>query len=261
MFKKLMTLAATAALLATVPATADEASLDKTLDEVLAAHFETIGGEDAWRALDSVSMTGTMAMAQMGIEAPVSMWFKTPNMTRIEFTVQGMTGIQAYDGEAAWMVMPFMGVNSPEPMPADMAEQMAEQADVNPFLDWEEKEYQVELLAKEDVDGTEAYKIKLTRPSGNVRYYYLDSEHFLPFKVEGKTTFQGQEVDSVTILGDYKEVGDLIFPHSIESMQGDATTPGQVLTITAIDIETSVDASKFDMSAEMPEPAEPTADG
>ena len=258
MFKKLLTLAATAALLA-VPAVADDMELDKSLEEVLAAHFETIGGEDAWRAVENVSMIGTMNMAQMGIEAPVNMWFKAPNMTRLQFVVQGMTGIQAYDGETAWMVMPFMGVTEPEAMPAEMAESMAEQADVNPFLDWEDKGYEVELVSKEDVDGTEAYKIKLTRASGNVRYYYLDSEYMLPFKVEGKTKFQGQEVDNTTILGDYKEVGDLIFAHSIEITQGAAGAPAQVLTINEIDTETEIDAAKFDMASETPEPTEEEA--
>lgn len=254
MIKRLSTLAALAALLV-VPAMADDHELDKTLDEVLTAHFETIGGEDAWRAIESVTMTGTMYMAQMGIEAPVNMWFKAPNMTRMEFTVQGMTGIQAYDGETAWMVMPFMGKNEPEAMPEEMAEQMSEQADVNPFLDWSDKGYELELVSKETVDGTEAYKIKLTRASGNVRHYYLDSEHFLPFKVEGKTMFQGQELDNTTTLGDYKEVGPLVFAHSIEIQQGGPEAPKQVLTIESIDIEAEVSADKFDMNSAMPAPA------
>ena len=255
MFKRLFAIGATAALLAVVPTAADDMELDKTLDEVLTAHFETIGGEDAWRALESVKMTGTMAMAQMGIEAPVTMWFKSPNMTRMEFTVQGMTGIQAYDGETAWMVMPFMGKNEPEAMPAEMAEQMSEQADVNPFLDWADKGYELELVSKEDADGTEAYKIKLTRASGNVRYYYLDTDHYLPFKVEGKTTFQGQEVDNTTTLGNYEPIGDLVFAKSIEIRQGGPDAPPQVLTINTIETNADIPASTFDMNAEMPEPA------
>lgn len=261
MLKKLLTLAATAAVLAAVPVAAEEMELDKTLDEVLAAHFETIGGEDAWRALESVSMTGTMQMVQMGFEAPFHMWFKSPNMTRLEFVFQGMTGIQAYDGETAWMVMPFMGVNEPEPVPAEMQDQLKEQADLNPFLDWEDKGHQMELLSKEEAEGTTAYKIKLTRESGNVRYYYLDSDHFLPFKVAGKTTFQGQEVDTETILGDYKEVGAVVFAHSIESRQGGATTPGQIITIESVDIESEIPDSKFDMASEQPALTEEPADG
>ena len=259
MFKKYRTLAVTAAVLtaiAATPAVADEMELDKTLGEVLAAHFETIGGEDAWRAIEQITMSGTMSLAQMGIEAPFTMRFKSPKMFRMEFVVQGMTGIQAYDGETVWQVMPFMGSTEPEALSGEIAEQMSEQADINPFLDWEDKGYQVELVGKEDVEGTEAYKVKLTRVSGNVRYYYLDSEYFLPFKVEGKTTFQGQEVESSTVLGDYKEVGDVVFAHSIE-IQGGPAAPPQVLTIDSIDLATEIPATAFDMEAQK-STAEPT---
>ena len=42
-----------------------------------------------------------------------------PNKMRMEFTIQGMTGVQAYDGKTGWMVMPFMGKKDPEPMSGD----------------------------------------------------------------------------------------------------------------------------------------------
>lgn len=266
MLKKLLPIAATAALLAIAPAAAEEMDLDKNLDEVIAAHFDAIGGEEGWRALETVTMAGTMTLQTPNgpIEAPFNMWFKVPNMTRMEFTVQGMTGIQAYDGESAWMVMPFMtGSMEPEAMPAEMAEQLAEQADINPFLDWKDKGYEVELMGKEDVDGTMAYKIQLTRPSGNVRTYYFDADAFVPFRVEGKTKFQGQEIDAATTLGNYDYVGDLVFPHQIEIRQGGPDGPAQVLTFQSIEVGTDIPESKFDMEAAAPpsEEEEAAAEG
>ena len=43
-----------------------------------------------------------------GMEVPFSMVFKRPLQMRLEFTMQGMTAIQAYDGETAWSVMPMI---------------------------------------------------------------------------------------------------------------------------------------------------------
>ena len=43
--------------------------------------------------------------------------------------MQGMTGIQAYDGETAWGVMPFMGKSDPE----EMAEDQAAKQDIRPL--------------------------------------------------------------------------------------------------------------------------------
>ena len=125
---------------------------------------------------------------------------------------------------------------------------MKEQADLNPFIDWAEKGYQVELLGKEEVDGTEAYKVKLTRASGNERMYYLDTEYYLPFKVEGKSTIQGTEVETETILGDYKEVDGLILPHSIETSGGRGGA--QVITIDTVTIDAGLEDTLF----VMPEP-------
>ena len=34
---------------------------------------------------------------------------KRPDMARLEFTVQGLTAVQAYDGKDAWQIMPFHG--------------------------------------------------------------------------------------------------------------------------------------------------------
>ncbi len=114
-----------------------------SLDEVLASHYEALGGTGAWEAVESVRFEGTMSMGP-GMEAPFKMTMKRPDRIRLEFTFQGMTGIQASDGEIAWMVMPFMGKKDPEEMPTDMAKQLKEQADIEgPLFDWDGKGHQV----------------------------------------------------------------------------------------------------------------------
>ena len=122
MLKKAVFLTLAGALLAS-PAWAQD------LDEVLNNYYEAIGGIDAWRALESTKATGTIMMGGMGVEAPFVVTAKRPNKVRIEFTFQGMTGVQAYDGETAWMLMPFMGRTDPEVMPEDMAKDILDEAD------------------------------------------------------------------------------------------------------------------------------------
>ena len=158
-----------------------------------------------------------------GMEAPFTMTMQRPDKIRLEFTFQGMTGIQASDGEIAWMVMPFMGKNDPEEMPADMAKQLKEQADIEgPLFGWDDKGHTVELLGVEEMEGTDVYKLKLTRDSGDVRYHYLDSEYYVTVKQEGKTKVQGQEMEIETAIGDYKErlPGDLGRGHRRGALRG-----------------------------------------
>ena len=246
MHKACLLLALAAVLV--VPAGAEEL----TLEEVLANHFDAIGGLEAWKALSSARLTGTMT-AGPGVEAPFTMTFKRPLKARLEFTMQGMTGIQAYDGETAWMVMPFMGQSDPEVMPEDQAKAMRQQADLEgPLVDYEEKGHQVELVGREEIEGTESFKLKVTLDDGDVRYEYLDSEYFVVIKQEGTAEIQGHKVEFETTLSDYKEVDGLLFAHSIESKPKGAPH-GQVITIDEIEVDAEVPDDLFVMPEKVPE--------
>ncbi len=229
---------------------------EMTLDELLAAHFEALGGAENLQAIESAKFNGNMAMGP-GMEVPFTMVFDRPMNMRLEFTMQGMTAVQAYDGETAWSIMPFMGKTDPEVMAEDQAKNIKEQADFDgPLMNWQDKGHQIELMGLEETDGTEAYKLKVALANGDVRYHFLDSEYFITIKQEGKTTMQGNEVEFETILSDYKEVDGLMFPHSIESRPKGAPS-GQVITIETIEL--GVDVSD-DMFA-MPEVAAEAATG
>jgi outer membrane lipoprotein-sorting protein len=217
----------------------------QSLDDVLEKHYEAIGGLDAWQGVQSVKLSGTMVLMGGAMEAPITIMQKRPAKARVEFTVQGMQGVQAYDGETAWIQMPFLGSPDPEPAPAEMVSQMKEQADIDgPLVGWQDEGHTLELVGKEDVDGTETFKVKVTHSSGEVSHYYLDSEYYLPIKVTAVRNVQGAESEITTILGAYKEVQGLILPFSIE-----VTSPmgPQVISFETIEVNVSLDDGIFAM--------------
>lgn len=240
MFKKALFLALAGVMMAS-PATAQD------LDEVLNNYYEAVGGLDAWKSVQTMKMSGSLVMGGMGVEAPFVVTTKRPKNVRIEFTFQGMTGVQAFDGDMAWMLMPFMGKTDPEQMPDDMAKDVKDQADMDgALMGYEEDGHQLELIGLEETDGTQAYKIKLTRESGDIEYYFLDSEYFIPIKIEGSREMQGRVIEFETVLSDYKDVGGLMVPHSVESKPKGAPA-GQVITIQAVELNIDVDDSVFAM--------------
>ena len=237
-----------AVILCATSLTAVASAGDLTLDELLARNYETLGGLKAIKDVQSARFTGTMAM--MGMEAPVTLEFLRPNRVRTDFTIQGVTGTRAYDGERGWEIMPFMGKTEPTEMSKDDLKDLIERADIDgPFVDWKEKGHQVELIGREDVEGTDAYKVKLVNKNGDVSYHYFEAEHCLEFMVEGTRVIQGNETKYTTLIGDYKQVGDLVVPHSFESSYGDAT---QTITLTKVEYNVEVDPDRF----VMPVPAE-----
>lgn len=221
---------------------------DLTVDEILARNAEARGGMDKLRAVKSLRLSGKMAM--MGMEAPITLAQARPDKMRMEFTLQGMTGIQAYDGTTGWMVMPFMGKKDAEAMSGDMLKEVKEQADIDgPFIDYAKKGHKVELLGKADVEGTPAYKVRLLTKDGTDSTVYFDTETFLQVKTEAKRKMQGQEFESQTTFGNYQEVEGLLIPFSIEMSSKAAPAQKQTITIEKAEINPALDDASFKMPA------------
>ncbi|HEY0511760.1 MAG TPA: outer membrane lipoprotein-sorting protein [Thermoanaerobaculia bacterium] len=232
----------------------------QTADELIAKNLQARGGKDKIKAMQSARMTGKMVMGQ-GMEAPFTMEVARPKKLRMEFTIQGMTGVQAFDGKTGWSVMPFMGKKDPETMSADEIKQTEDQADIEGMLvDYKDKGHQVEYVGKEDVEGTPAYKLKVTKKNGDVANVYLDAESYMEIKEAGKTKMHGQEMETETTFGDFKPVDGLIFPFSIES-KAKGMPGGMTMTFSKVEVNPTLDASRFAMPAaekkESPAPAKP----
>jgi hypothetical protein len=233
---------------------------DLTVDQIIAKNIEAHGGLDKLKAIKTAKVTGKLQLGP-GIEAPMTAYFARPNDMRMEFTVQGLTGVQAYDGQAktGWAIMPFQGKKDPEQMSADETKEFAQQANdgiEGPFVDYQAKGNKVELLGKEKLEGADAYKVKVTRASGDVDTIYLDADSFLEVKTEEKRTIRGNEVEGDSNIGDYKEVDGIVVPFSIDSGRKGAPQR-QKITFEKYEFNGPVDHTMFVMPAvpKTPEPA------
>jgi outer membrane lipoprotein-sorting protein len=223
-----------------------------TVDEVIAKNLEARGGKDRILAIRSLKMTGRMSL-HSGMDAPYSLEWKRPNRMRIEFSVMGMTGIQACDGADAWAVMPFMGKTEPERMADEERNRLVESADVDgPLVDYRRKGHRIELLGKELIEGTEAYKLELTRKNGDKSFVYLDAETGLEIKEDGKTTMLGHEEEFESTFGDYKAVDGVLFAHFRVRKTKGAKANGQQVTIETVVLNPDEPEERFRMPVSKP---------
>ncbi|MEQ1832105.1 MAG: hypothetical protein ABL977_03540 [Candidatus Eisenbacteria bacterium] len=241
MFRKLSLLFALGLLLAPI-------AQAQTLDEVLTKHYEALGGVEKLKALNTMRVTGTMGLGP-GMEAPFTMERKRPGKSRMEFQVQGMTGVQAFDGTKVWSVMPFMGKKDPEAGSDEDNKNAADDADFDGALvDWKAKGHTVELAGKEAVEGADAWKLKVTKKGGKVEFHYLDAETYLLVKSEGKVNARGTEMEFETTFSDYKDVDGYMEPFSME--QGAKGMPQKrKMTFTKIELNVPLDDARFAMPA------------
>ena len=226
----------------------------QTADEIIAKNIQARGGLDKIKAVQTIRSTGKMEFGP-GMEAPGSYIQKRPDMARLDFTVQGLTAIQAYDGKSGWAIMPFTGKKDPEAMTADDTKEMQEDADIDgPLVDYKAKGNQVELVSKDKVEGTDAYKLKVTLKNGDVKYVYIDTDSGLEIKEEAKRMVRGTEQETETSLSDYREVNGLMFPFATETgIKG--SQQKEKLTIDKIELNAPVDETSFKMPAVAPAPA------
>jgi hypothetical protein len=219
----------------------------QTADELLDKSLNATGGKERLKALHSVRMTGKMKMGPM--EAPFTLTKARPSVMRVDFTIQGMTGTQAYDGTTGWLLMPFTGNKDPQKMTEEMLKDIRTEADFDgPTFDYKAKGNKVDYVGKEDVQGTPAYKLHVTTKDGQESNVYLDADSYLPIRTEGTRKMQGQDIDMETNLGDYKTVDGLTFPYSIES-HAKGKEGGQAIAIEKIELNPKVDMTIFAMPA------------
>ena len=226
----------------------------QTAEELVAKNLQAKGGIDKMKAIKSVRMTGQFQSG--GFKATVGQESKRPDMTRQTFTVQGMTQIQAYDGSTGWQISPFGGRRDPEMLGEDDLRDLQEAADFDgPLVDAQAKGNKIEYLGHDQVDGDDAYKLKVTLKNGDIFYYYLDPDTCIEIQVEKQQFIRGSVKESVTLLGSYKPVNGVMYPFSIES--GPKNNPDQrgKITITRIEANVPIEDTDFKMPAAPAPPA------
>jgi len=197
------------------------AAFGYTAEELVAKNIEAKGGIDKLQAIHSVRLSGKLVISGGMLQLDYVALVERPESVRYEATLQGLTQVQAFDGAQAWQINPFMGRKDPEKLSADDAKGMREDAaDVlGALVDYKEKGYQLDYLGTEDVDGTEAHKLRVSRGNGDVIYVYLDPDYFLEIRTLSRRIEHGVPNETITDYGDYEKVDGVYLPLSEESRQ------------------------------------------
>ena len=215
-----------------------------TADDIIARYIKTVGGSDKIQSIKTLRRVGKFT-GDDGFEAVVVEESSRPNRVREEFSLQGMTGINAYDGVTGWKIDPFGGKKDPESLSEEEMRSIVEDSDFDePLINYKAKGNKVELVGMDQVEGTDVYKLKVTLKSGDTRYYYMDTDSFVPIKYETKRIIRGTPQESETTLGDYKQVGGWYLPFSMETRQK-GSSGSQKITIDKIEFNVPIDSTRY----------------
>ena len=210
----------------------------QTAEEIVAKHIEAVGGAAAWKKVNSIYYEGKMTV--QGAEINVTITALNGKGSRQNISVMGMTGYQIITPTAGWNFMPFQGQTTAEAMTADELKQSADDLDVQgKLVDYKSKGHTVEYLGKDDVEGTECFKLKITTKAGNVETVFIDPKSYYIVRSVVKRTANGQESDVQSDLSNFQKLPEgIVVPFSI-------TLPFGEMVISKAEVNKQVDESTF----------------
>ncbi len=226
-------------------------SFSQSVDEIIDNYFENTGGIDQWRKLKGVKMLAKLSQQGMEIPIEIIQMQGGKQMQIINFQGQSIKA-QVFDGEVSW------GINmmSQKPEKSDQETTDNLKLDNNDFpdsfMDYKSKGYIAELIGKETVDGTETFKVKLTKEpktidgknEDDITFYFFDTENYVPIAIQTEVKEgPGKGMIMEITMSDYQEVEGLYFPFS--QTQGIKDQPSIPLIIDSIELNPTIDENEF----------------
>jgi len=220
----------------------------QSLEEIIAKHIQATGGAENLAKLKSYRATGKISLGQ-GMEAPFVVECIQDKAARFEMTFQGMTMIQCVERDSGWEIMPFQGKKDAEPFTPERVKAMEDQMDIQGLLyNYITKGHQVEYIGKEDFEGTEVHKMKITKKNADIVYKFIDTESYLELKSSTTIKMNDGETKYEMLVSNYQMVDGINLPFSMISRNTIAgQTFDQTLTVDKVIINPVMDESRFKM--------------
>lgn len=216
----------------------------QTADEVINKYADAIGGKAKIAAVKNLYLEGEVDA--QGQKIPMKFWFVINKKMRQEVTFNGMTQYTIVRNDSGWVFSPFQGQKQAEPMTADEVKSSQTQLDFPgmELINYKEKGYKVTYQGKDDVDGTEAFKIEEKISDSLSQTYYIDPDTYYVIRVKQKATVNGKVEDMNIDYSSYQKTADgLVFPMN-ENLGGGDDGGGQI-KFTAIKTNIDMDPKLF----------------
>ena len=220
-------------------------------DEVIAKLIAARGGRAKLASVHTARLFGIITFAN-GAGGPLVVSIARPPRIRSQFTMNGRTMTQGYDGHIAWL---FDGSAS-HPLTPDQSANVAAGADFDgPLVDYAAKGNQVALVGLDTADGRPAYDVRVTLASGLVDDYFIDTVTWMQTKWRG-----GRKEDTVAVVyeswfRDYRRIGGVKFAFRIDSRTV-GRAGSQLIALDSVQVNPKLAPDLFTMPPSKPDAKE-----
>ena len=186
-----------------------------TAETVIKNYVEAVGGEEVLRAVNTTLTTSEMTIPGAPFKPKAVIKQMSPNKFSMEVVAEGMGTLmkQNFDGEKGYMVQ------QGQKIPMDEKDVSSRKSTKGLFEELFMESSNLELDSKTTIDGTDVYKIKVTKDDkSSYRYYDVETGYLL--RTEETNEAQGQSITTVTDYSNYKEVDGVMMPHTMKVTAG-----------------------------------------
>ena len=210
----------------------------QSLDEIVKKHIEAVGGKDNWAKVKSLKME-SITKAN-GAEIKVTIYQVDKKAMRQNIAVMGMEGYMILTNTEGWNYMPFQGQTKAEAMTADDVKKAQDGLNIqDEFITYKELNKKLEYIGKDDVDGTECFKLKMIDKDATETTFFIDPSNYYVIKETKKMMANGKEEENSTSFGNFKKLPDgIVYAHSIAGGWGE-------VEITNLTINPKIDEALF----------------
>jgi len=215
----------------------------QSIEEIVNKHLDAIGGKQKLATISSVKMENQMEV--MGNEAITTITILNGKGYRTESEIMGSKMIQVINEKGGWVQSPMMGATEPQDLPEAAAKQAAGQIYIVPLLDYASRGTTLALEGKENIGGSEAFKIKVTNKEGANIFMYIDANTYYLTRLVQTAELMGQTITNTINYSDFKktEMGWVV-PYITDIDMGGMMQLKNKLV--KIDINPSIDSAIFE---------------
>lgn len=225
------------------PVTASSQAVpDVKASDIVKNYIEAIGGASELNKIKSYQ--ATMSMAMQGVNLNVEEKKLAPNKELMTMSMGGNVVMKSvFDGEKGYE----MQGGAKKDLTAEEIAQKKVFTSLTEQLDYlTNPAFKLAVKGVQKVNGSDAYQVAVTDPTGKVSMEYYDIKSKLLVKNESSTTSDNNTVIQSLELSDYRKVGNVLFPYK-QSLTISAGGQNQSLVMNVADIKlnTGVTAADF----------------
>jgi hypothetical protein len=212
-----------------------------TGEELFKRHIAALGGEEALRAEKNRVTKGRLQPKGQPSTGQITILRVAPNRMYSTLDLPGVVTIETWcDGERAWVRDSNSGARV---LTGEALADTKRSADFLGEANYKDRYTEIKTVGREKLEGRDVFAVEGTTPSGRKRMLYFDAEKGLLIGIKSLSPDKRPELDSLVLLGEYKQFGAVMQPTRIVQRIG----PDETVTVF-----TSIDANVAPMRSVEP---------